>query len=1147
MRLCKSIISILFFVSLALPITVPFVLEEPNVGSYSNEGAIAGIPFQKGEVTQLSALSLQGPEGPVAAQFNGLSKYDDGSYRWVLTSFLANLPYRAVQNYTVSTTTPTATVATPVTLSRAGSVVTIDNGVLRIRIDTVNFTGIDSLYYKGTAVVGGKSGGIFLNSYTDSKLYANGPVTKAGVVYEGPLRVSYRVQGNFFKASCGGIGYSYLLTVFAGSDKMRLDVSIRNSINERCGTFHQVQRCFVQMPLAFTPTTETAYNSQSDLSGLSKPDIKCFANTSSGIGLTVHESWGGGFYQGATALGANGKPTGRFQYHNIENSSGNLLIDIIVEQDASAPHNFATKGYEDGPYFNMIEGTHKNSDLFFSFGTASKNSSTLAAEVLTNRSMLLGRPDPKYLSETGAYGVLNHFGTVADEKETWHKFGAETTGIVQALVARSPGLQVVTAGSASTHFDMEEDPNEQHLLMWLRTGKRGNLDHAEGWARYQMTHWTIHTDGWEYDGCDHLVGPISNKATRTVIKQVPADTGIKAQNNATMDGPASSGWAGCHFGGQGLIDYYCLTGDPEALDAATDLGEYAWVQSWYHSDMKTPAKPLLPFTISESVPGGSVKDISRADTRPFKYLISFYNQLKRDQPIWKDRMTYAAKSWIRAWNRDPRGFLFDGREFLVGSQKNELLDTLNFPPELKNYLVANQISMVGIDAKFTPLVGDFEGRTNPWRNQVVMSKANGMGDTLRWFTRTDNNYWTYRMPQPMDLYFQLTGDEDARDLVMAYGQFLSLTPMAMDPCGFQNYYSIFDFPYPGMSVDNRYAKWNPATHAVCWGADFFSTTAKTLPEHNGAYGAFYPSVMALGYKYTGDPRILNKAFRTWNMNLKRGFNSLEYPVPELTASWGFVDIAAPTTLGDRITGGLALFYEATHRSDVTPPEAITDLVASHDPLNPGKVYTTFTAPADGGEGSVAEYQVKYDTVPIVEYDQFNFLTDYIFPAKGVKRAPWWYADNAKNESSVKPAGTTVLSSLVTGMNRSRNWYVAVRSRDNSGNLSPMSNLFILTPEMVSTESEMSGAHLFSLTGYPCPANPMVTLSYSLPKAEIPLIKIYDVSGRMIRNLTPIAAAHTGKVLWNGKETSGRSVASGVYYAKIVANGLSKQIRVVFVK
>lgn len=69
--------------------------------------------------------------------------------------------------------------------------------------------------------------------------------------------------------------------------------------------------------------------------------------------------------------------------------------------------------------------------------------------------------------------------------------------------------------------------------------------------------------------------------------------------------------------------------------------------------------------------------------------------------------------------------------------------------------------------------------------------------------------------------------------------------------------------------------------------------------------------------------------------------------------------------------------------------------------------------------------------------------------------------------------------------------------------------------------------------YPNPFNPKTTLRFALPAAAHTTVRVYDVSGRLVKTLvdeTLAAAVHT--VEWTGRDAAGREVAAGVYFYRI---------------
>jgi FlgD Ig-like domain len=68
-----------------------------------------------------------------------------------------------------------------------------------------------------------------------------------------------------------------------------------------------------------------------------------------------------------------------------------------------------------------------------------------------------------------------------------------------------------------------------------------------------------------------------------------------------------------------------------------------------------------------------------------------------------------------------------------------------------------------------------------------------------------------------------------------------------------------------------------------------------------------------------------------------------------------------------------------------------------------------------------------------------------------------------------------------------------------------------------------------LKASPNPFNPMVNISFSLPRAGHVLLQVFDIRGHMVRTL--LEGEHSGgteTITWKGEDDQGRTLASGVY-------------------
>lgn len=94
--------------------------------------------------------------------------------------------------------------------------------------------------------------------------------------------------------------------------------------------------------------------------------------------------------------------------------------------------------------------------------------------------------------------------------------------------------------------------------------------------------------------------------------------------------------------------------------------------------------------------------------------------------------------------------------------------------------------------------------------------------------------------------------------------------------------------------------------------------------------------------------------------------------------------------------------------------------------------------------------------------------------------------------------------------------------------------------------EVSGARLFAAR--PNPFNPRTTIGYRLQTGAHTELDIYDISGRLVRTLVSgFVPAGEHQVVWDGRDSSGRRAASGVYLYRLSAGGQTETRRMVLVK
>ncbi len=85
--------------------------------------------------------------------------------------------------------------------------------------------------------------------------------------------------------------------------------------------------------------------------------------------------------------------------------------------------------------------------------------------------------------------------------------------------------------------------------------------------------------------------------------------------------------------------------------------------------------------------------------------------------------------------------------------------------------------------------------------------------------------------------------------------------------------------------------------------------------------------------------------------------------------------------------------------------------------------------------------------------------------------------------------------------------------------------------------------------FPNPFNPQTTIEFEMPSREAVTLRVFDMSGRLVKELAGAEELHPGRheVVWNGRDDAGRQVASGTYFYRLEAGRYSETKRMVLVK
>ena len=250
------------------------------------------------------------------------------------------------------------------------------------------------------------------------------------------------------------------------------------------------------------------------------------------------------------------------------------------------------------------------------------------------------------------------------------------------------------------------------------------------------------------------------------------------------------------------------------------------------------------------------------------------------------------------------------------------------------------------------------------------------------------------------------------------------------------------------------------------------------------------------------------------------------------------------------------------------------LQRSTDPLFVEDTDTLHTA------GTMYEYSdLEWDTPYFYRVAAFvGMLTEYSDPVTAmIERGPgptgfeymvqdsivslWWDSSTDDDfeyyvlERSTDPqfsvdVDTTVLTNFTyedTGLEWDTPYYYRVANF--VGHLTEYSEILSVTVEWLSLSGNNPTPSIYALhQNYPNPFNPVTTLSYDLPEDAMVTITIYDMMGRMVKNLVSSSqGAGYRSVIWNAVDNQGQSVSAGLYIYTIQAGTFTSTKKMLLLK
>jgi hypothetical protein len=205
-------------------LAVPLALEESAGVTRRAWPATASVPFARGRLRSTDSLWVAAPDGTsTLAQPRVIERWPDGSLRWVLLDFLADVPAHAVATYTLRDGPPGR--APPGARVRVQPVTDggrrLDSGALRATVPGRGTVLLADLTAADTRL----AGPVLLPSLVVEGRHGAPPSRdRLAIETEGPVRTELLLTGRY----ADGIAYELRIAAFAGQQFLRLRLTLVN-------------------------------------------------------------------------------------------------------------------------------------------------------------------------------------------------------------------------------------------------------------------------------------------------------------------------------------------------------------------------------------------------------------------------------------------------------------------------------------------------------------------------------------------------------------------------------------------------------------------------------------------------------------------------------------------------------------------------------------------------------------------------------------------------------------------------------------------------------------------------------------------------------------------------------------------------------
>ena len=198
-----------------------------------------GVPFPRGKLPDAAHLTLSDGSTPIPVQTRVLSRWPDGSVRWALLDWQADVKAKQSHRFRFDVGTPAAPTQT-VKVRDAGDHLEVETGPLQFSVPKNRFAVLADVRLHGTPMLGGPLVSFF---NVDGKR-ADAAAPTVTVTEAGPLRARIELRGRY----AASFHYVVRIDAFAGQPFVRILHTFEQQSPE---TYSVVRQIGVEMPMKF--------------------------------------------------------------------------------------------------------------------------------------------------------------------------------------------------------------------------------------------------------------------------------------------------------------------------------------------------------------------------------------------------------------------------------------------------------------------------------------------------------------------------------------------------------------------------------------------------------------------------------------------------------------------------------------------------------------------------------------------------------------------------------------------------------------------------------------------------------------------------------------------------------------------------------